>query len=110
MRQGLPTYIRYTYTSIVAVDLGFDWDAANIGHIARHGVTPHEVEQVFANDEAGISYDVVGGEERWTVVGHTDQGRVLIVAYTMRNELTRTITAFEASGRLRSIYLAKKGN
>jgi uncharacterized DUF497 family protein len=28
----------------------FDWDDANAGHIARHGVTPEEVEQAFAND------------------------------------------------------------
>jgi len=26
-----------------------DWDAANLGHIARDRVTPGEVEQVFAN-------------------------------------------------------------
>ena len=28
----------------------FDWDNQNTGHIARHGVTPEEVEQAFAND------------------------------------------------------------
>ena len=27
----------------------FDWDDANTGHIARHGVTPQEVEQALAN-------------------------------------------------------------
>jgi len=25
---------------------GFDWDAANVGHILRHAVTPFEVEEV----------------------------------------------------------------
>jgi uncharacterized DUF497 family protein len=33
----------------VAGDLVFDWDKANLAHIARHNVTPEEVEQVFAN-------------------------------------------------------------
>jgi uncharacterized DUF497 family protein len=55
-------------------------------------VTPEEVEQVFANDEMDIEYDVIGGEERWTVLGETDQVRVLIVVFTMRDELVRTVT------------------
>jgi hypothetical protein len=25
---------------------GFDWDAANVGHILRHAVTPAEAEEV----------------------------------------------------------------
>ena len=25
----------------------FDWDAANLGHIAKHDVTPEEAEQVI---------------------------------------------------------------
>jgi len=28
----------------------FDWDDANTAHIARHSVTPKEVEQAFANN------------------------------------------------------------
>jgi hypothetical protein len=30
----------------------FDWDEFNAGHIARHGITPQEVEQVLRNDPA----------------------------------------------------------
>jgi hypothetical protein len=26
----------------------FDWDAANIAHIARHGVTPQQAEQALS--------------------------------------------------------------
>lgn len=89
--------------------LGFDWDRANAGHIAIHGVAPEEVEQVFANDEMDIDYDVIGGEERWTVIGRTDQRRVLIVVFTMRGDLVRTVTAYEASGRMRTEYFATKG-
>src|SRR5580692_4280084 len=29
-----------------------------------------------------VDYDVVGGEERWTVLGENDQMRVLIVVFT----------------------------
>jgi len=87
----------------------FDWDQANTEHIAIHHVTPKEVEQVFVNDEMDIDYDVVGGEERWTVIGETDKARVLIVVFTMRDDLIRTVTAYETSGRMGAEYFAMKG-
>ena len=89
--------------------LRFDWDRANTEHIVSHHVTPEEVEEVFANDEIGIDYDVTGGEERWTVLGETDQMRVLIVVFTMRDEFVRTVTAYEASARVQAEYLTAKG-
>jgi hypothetical protein len=89
--------------------LRFDWDQANTVHIGSHRVTPEEVEQVFANDEMAIDYDVIGGEERWTVLGETSQMRVLVVVFTMRGEWVRTVTAYEASPRARSAYCAVKG-
>ncbi len=88
--------------------VGFDWDQANTEHIASHRVTREEVEQVFANDEMDIDYDVIGGQERWTVIGQTDQARVLIVVFTMRGDAVRTMTAYEASGRVRMEYFATK--
>jgi uncharacterized DUF497 family protein len=33
-----------------------------------------------------IDYDVVGGEERWTVVGATDRMPVFIVVFTALSE------------------------
>ena len=82
----------------MADGLGFDWDEANTG-----------VAEVFANNEMDIDYDVIGGEQRWTVVGETDEARVLIVVYTMREALVRVVTAFEASSRMRVHYFAMKG-
>jgi uncharacterized DUF497 family protein len=65
---------------------------------------------VFANDEMSIDDDVVGGEERWTVVGETDRARALIVVYTMRDTRVRPVTAYEASSRMRGYYnRSKKG-
>ena len=60
----------------MAEDLLFDWDAGNIGHIARHDVTQSEIEQLFGNDPLDLAGEVVGGEERYTGVGHTDRLRV----------------------------------
>jgi len=35
---------------IYNVKVSFDWDAANIQHFARHGVTPREAEQAVVID------------------------------------------------------------
>jgi uncharacterized DUF497 family protein len=93
----------------VADELTFDWDEANIGHVARHSVTPEEVEQVFANDPMDLGADVVEGEERYTGVGHTKRLRVLVLVWTIRGDTTRPITAFDASERLATRYLAERG-
>ena len=93
----------------MAIEFKFDWDRFNIEHIASHSVVPEEVEQVFSNDEMGLDYDVVRGEDRWTAIGETDQQRLLIVVYTMRADSIRTVTAYQASERLRVEYLKVKG-
>ena len=33
---------------------GFDWDAANVGHILRHAVTPFEVEEVVGRPHVTV--------------------------------------------------------
>ena len=67
----------------------FDWDAHNIAHVAKHKVTPAEVEQVLANDPLLIEtqIDPKSGEERILELGHTDAGRVLFVTWTPRERL-----------------------
>ena len=61
------------------MNVEFEWDQANIGHIARHKMTPQEVEDIFENDPIMIDFDVVDGEERWTVIGHTAAPRFILV-------------------------------
>ena len=78
-------------------------------HVARHNVTPEEVEQVFANDPMDLGAEVVDGEERYTGVGQTNRLRVRVLAWTMRGDATRPITAFDASERLAKRYLAERG-
>src|ERR1022692_4810333 len=68
------------------------WSASSPSYsFASHRVTPEEVEQMFANDEMGIDYD---------------QARVLSVVFTMRDDAVRPVTAYEASGRIRTEYFA----
>ena len=94
---------------LVADELVFDWDEANLAHVARHNIAREEVEQVFVNDPMDLGADVVHGEERYTGVGHTIRLRVLVLVWTMRGDATRPITAFDASERLATRYLAEKG-
>ena len=45
--------------------MGFDWDDANVEHMARHDVTPNEAEQVMLNVPIEIDYRVIEGEEKF---------------------------------------------
>lgn len=75
----------------------FDWDDQNIGHIARHGVSPDEAEQAVM-DSRRISRQAysTGEERRSAVVGATLDGRLLFVVYTRRRGLIRVVTARDA--------------
>ena len=82
---------------------GFDWDAANVGHILRHAVTPFEVEEVVGRPSVTIPAATVGGEERWKV-GHTASGRYLVVVFTIRERLLRAVTAYDMNAAERKKY------
>ena len=70
--------------------LRFDWDQGNTQHIASHRVTPGEVEQVFANDAMDIDYDVIGGEERWTVLPKPTQRMTIFIGLSSNSAQRET--------------------
>ena len=84
--------------------MDFDWDEANRGHIAQHGIKPREAEQVIANRPLDTKVQLRGGEERYLQVGETDTGRILVVVTTWRGPKVRVVTAFAANQRMRSFY------
>ena len=49
-------------------EVAFDWDRANLSHVARHAVRPEEAEQVILNDPLDAGIEIVGGEERILLV------------------------------------------
>ena len=89
---------------------GFEWDDHNVAHIARHDVTPEEVEQVFANGSEFFEtrIDPRTGEERHLEIGETSKGRVLFVAWTPRKPRRRVVTAWQASRQVRAALRAKR--
>ena len=74
----------------------FDWDEANIAHIARHGVTPKEAEQAFANPLSDVIEQDHDGEIRYYQIGLTEELRCLVVLTTWRGEKLRVLTAYPA--------------
>lgn len=93
----------------MAAGLKFDWDEANKAHVATHDVTPTEVEEVYRNDPMDLDFRIVGGEKRYTILGHTNRLRILVVALTLRDGAIRPVTAFDASRRMSREYLTSRG-
>ena len=54
-------------------DALFDWDDANILHVAKHDVAPEEAEEIILGDPLDIGIEVVDGEERSFHVGETNE-------------------------------------
>lgn len=94
----------------MASGIEFDWDTANLSHIAEHGVAPEEAEQVLQNDPIDLDYQVVEGEERWVTVGVTGRGRFLVLVWAIRGSAIRVVTAFDANRRHQRVYLEQRGN
>jgi uncharacterized protein len=90
-------------------EIEFDWDEANIGHIARHSVQPEEAEQVILNDPVDLGMETAEGEERYLNLGATGQGRILLVVTTWREDRVRAVTAFEPIKRLMQFYYQERG-
>jgi uncharacterized DUF497 family protein len=84
----------------------FDWDDANILHLAEHNVTPEEAEEVTLGDPLEMGFDKSEpGENRWSYIGETLRGKVFQVVITMRGERIRIVTAFRPTTRDEISYL-----
>lgn len=84
--------------------LAFEWDVANAGHIARHRVTPEEAEEVILGGSVPIETEERRGEERYTELGETKAGRLLVVVWTRRRRKIRVVTAFPAGRKWRTLW------
>lgn len=86
---------------------GFDWDAANVRHILRHAVTPSEVEEVATRPHVTVPAATIKGERRWKLFGKTALHRYLVVVFTIRRKLFRTVTAYEMNAAERRKYASQ---
>jgi uncharacterized DUF497 family protein len=75
---------------------GFEWDDGNLGkNWEKHEVSDVECEEVFFNDPliAGADPKHSKRERRYFALGRTGTGRALFVAFTIRKDLIRVISA-----------------
>ncbi|WP_078125389.1 BrnT family toxin [Leptospira alexanderi] len=86
---------------------GFDWDLGNIKkNWKKHKVKPGEIEEIFFNDPLLIVPDDYhsGKEDRYIVLGITNEGKKLFAVITIRKEKIRPISVREMTPRERKIY------
>ena len=86
---------------------GFDWDDNNREkNWEKHGVLASECEEVFFNLPLLLQSDPTHSqkEPRDYVLGHTIAGRRLFIAFTIRGDKIRVISARDMSKKERSIY------
>ncbi len=80
----------------------FEWDEDKDRHNKRkHGVSFREALTSFYDPEQVAFYDVEHSddEEREILLGHSNQGRLLFVVYTLRDDIIRIISARRATRR-----------
>ncbi|MDQ6630819.1 MAG: BrnT family toxin [Verrucomicrobiota bacterium] len=88
---------------------GFEWDRGNLEkNRARHQVSIREAEELFLNEPKVLEDEKHSDrEQRWLAFGHTDEGRLLACAFTMRETRLRVISIRPMSRRERKWYAEK---
>jgi uncharacterized DUF497 family protein len=78
------------------------WEDSNVAHIARHDVTPLEVEQICR----GLHIVRQGKKGRLLVIGLTEQGRMITAALDPEDTagVYYPVTARPASKKERRLY------
>lgn len=86
---------------------GFEWDAGNRDrNWLKHQVSAGECEAVFFNLPLLLNPDPAHStaEPRYYVLGQTNTGRMLFIAFTVQNKRIRVISARDMSQKERKIY------
>lgn len=86
---------------------GFQWDSGNSNkNFYKHKVSNAECEQIFFNQPIIVLDDTKHSEDenRFYLLGRTDQERFLFVVFTIRKILIRIISARDMNKKEREIY------
>ena len=86
----------------------FDWDAANLKHIARHGIAPEEAEDAVLIEPLEADVQEHRREQRVLCFGRTKAGRLLTILYTERRGKIRVVTAYEMTKQQQRMYFEAK--
>ena len=86
---------------------GFDWDDGNIQkNKLKHGLDFWLIEEIFFNEPLLVYEDNAHSEEecRCYALGKTDDMQFIFVAFTVREQKIRVISARPMSKKERSYY------
>ena len=92
---------------IFAGVVGFEWDGGNKDkNLKKHGVSSDECEDVFQDAKRQFYPDIEHSttEKRHVVVGATKGGKILRIAFTIRNERVRVISSRAINRKERKLY------
>jgi len=84
-----------------------EWDTRKAReNLRKHGVSFEEAKTVFDDPVYVDFYDPDHSyeEQRYIIIGQSQQGRLLIVSYTEREDVVRLISAREAARGEREAY------
>ncbi|MBC2705898.1 BrnT family toxin [Desulfobacula sp.] len=101
------------YRKISYQCLGFDWDKGNVDkNWLKHKVSSAECEQIFFNRPLVVQNDITHSktEKRFYALGKTDSKRSLFIAFTVRKDLIRVISARDMSRKEREVYNNEQAN
>jgi uncharacterized DUF497 family protein len=90
--------------NIYYVNVEFGWNAANVEHIARHGITPQEAEEAIQIEPLDADVQPHDGELRVLCFGRTKSGRLLTVLHTEQRGKLRVVTAYEMTKQQERLY------
>jgi uncharacterized DUF497 family protein len=104
--QPLPRADTCAYDGLVAE---FEWDPGKAAANSRkHGVEFADAVGVFEDERAITIPDTTTMEERFKTLGSDFLGRVIVVAYTYREDRIRLISARKATAPQRDLYERKR--
>ena len=83
---------------------GFEWDRGNLGHIKIHDVSYRECEDAFFNKPLLVNEDKTHSklEERFQALGQANNGRLLFVSFTIRNNKIRVVSSRDQNRKERA--------
>ncbi len=84
----------------------FEWDKGNNEKPKKHELTLEETEEAFFDVKKVVFEDWIHsvGESRFTLLGKTKNGKLLNIAYTIRKNKIRVITARKISKKEVHLY------
>jgi uncharacterized DUF497 family protein len=78
-------------------------------HLARHGISRQDAEDVLSGNHIFLEFQIVEDEQRWIALGATRSGRVLEIVFAIRGEAIRPITGWLADKETANMYFKEWG-